>query len=146
MRQYLANLALFSCMAKALKSPQNTFQKTWGNATLVSLHKIQIPQGKKTPQRRTASSLGRSLWQSLSSKAGPSPRPHTSVLKGTELHRLDDSKVMVGRTCLVVQWLRLCAPNAGDPSSILGQGTRSHMPQLKIPHATMKIEDPSCRN
>ncbi|TEA37700.1 hypothetical protein DBR06_SOUSAS9210016, partial [Sousa chinensis] len=29
---------------------------------------------------------------------------------------------------LVVQWLRLCAPNAGDPGSIPGQGTRSHMP------------------
>ena len=30
---------------------------------------------------------------------------------------------------LVVQWLRLKAPNAG---SIPGQGSRSHMPQLKI--------------
>ena len=28
------------------------------------------------------------------------------------------------------QWLRLCAPSAGDLSSIPGQGTRSHMPQL----------------
>ena len=42
------------------------------------------------------------------------------------------------RTTLVVQWLRLCAPNAGDLSSIPGQGTRSHMPQLKIPCATIK--------
>ncbi|TEA30634.1 hypothetical protein DBR06_SOUSAS4110079, partial [Sousa chinensis] len=40
---------------------------------------------------------------------------------------------------LVVQWLRLCSPNAGGPGSIPGQGTRSHMPQLKIPHAVMKI-------
>ena len=31
-------------------------------------------------------------------------------------------------TSLVVQWLRLCAPNAGDMGSIPGQGT-------KIPHA-----------
>ena len=30
-------------------------------------------------------------------------------------------------TSLVVQWLRLCAPNAGDPGSTPGQGTRSHM-------------------
>ena len=31
---------------------------------------------------------------------------------------------------LVVQWLRLHAPNAGDPSSIPDQGIRSHMPKL----------------
>ena len=30
-------------------------------------------------------------------------------------------------TSLVAQWLRLRAPNAGDPGSIPGQGTRSHM-------------------
>ena len=34
-------------------------------------------------------------------------------------------------TSLVVQWLRLHAPNAGGPGSIPGQGTRSHMPQLR---------------
>ncbi|TEA23632.1 hypothetical protein DBR06_SOUSAS910357, partial [Sousa chinensis] len=46
---------------------------------------------------------------------------------------------------LVVQWLRLCSPNAGGPSLILGQGTRSHMPQLRVcmlqlkfPHAATK--------
>ena len=38
-------------------------------------------------------------------------------------------------TSLLVQWLRLCAPNAGDLGSIPGQGTRSHMQQLKILHA-----------
>ena len=31
---------------------------------------------------------------------------------------------------LAVQWLRLHTPNAGGPVLILGQGTRSHMPQL----------------
>ncbi|TEA16676.1 hypothetical protein DBR06_SOUSAS20610068, partial [Sousa chinensis] len=46
---------------------------------------------------------------------------------------------------LVVQWLRLRAPSAGGPGSIPGQGTRSHIPQLrvrmprlKIPHAATK--------
>ena len=46
---------------------------------------------------------------------------------------------------LVVQWLRLHAANAGGLGSIPGQGTRSHMlqlrvhmPQLKIPHTTTK--------
>ena len=42
-------------------------------------------------------------------------------------------------TSLVIQWLRLCALNAGDPGSIPGQGIRSHMSQLKIPCATTKI-------
>ncbi|TEA33367.1 hypothetical protein DBR06_SOUSAS8010242, partial [Sousa chinensis] len=40
---------------------------------------------------------------------------------------------------LVVQWLRLHAPNAGGPGSIPSWGTRSHMSQVKIPHAAMKI-------
>ena len=37
---------------------------------------------------------------------------------------------------LVVQWLRLQALSAG---SIPGQGSRSHVLQLKIPHATRKM-------
>ena len=41
-------------------------------------------------------------------------------------------------TSLVVQWLRLHAPNAGGPGSIPSQGTRSHMPQLKILLAATK--------
>ena len=43
----------------------------------------------------------------------------------------------------MIQWLRLQALNAGRPGSIPGQGTRSHMPQLrdrmsqlKTPYAT----------
>ena len=35
--------------------------------------------------------------------------------------------VNLGGTSLVVQWLRLHAPNAGGPGSIPGQGTRSHI-------------------
>ena len=34
-------------------------------------------------------------------------------------------------TSLVVQWLRLQAPNEGDPGSFPGQGTRSLMLQLR---------------
>ena len=44
-------------------------------------------------------------------------------------------------TCLVVQQLRHCAPNAGGPGSIPSQGTGSHMPQLKIPSATAKTTE-----
>ena len=50
---------------------------------------------------------------------------------------------MCGRTeadvrTSLVQWLRLRTPNAGGPGSVPGQGTRSHMPQLKISCATTK--------
>ena len=38
------------------------------------------------------------------------------------------------RTCLVIQWLRLHAANAGDQGLIPGKGT-------KIPHA-----DPTCHS
>ena len=41
------------------------------------------------------------------------------------------AKEVHGRTSLVVQWLRLHALNAEGPGSIPGQGSRSHMPQLK---------------
>lgn len=51
------------------------------------------------------------------------------------------------RTSLVVQWLAICTPNAGDPVQSLARGTRYHMLhlrahtlKLKILHATMKIE------
>ena len=41
---------------------------------------------------------------------------------------------------LVVQWLRLCAPNAEGLGSIPSQGTRSRMPQLsKSLYATLGI-------
>ena len=40
----------------------------------------------------------------------------------------------------MVQWLRRYASNAGNPGSIPGQGTRSHMhAATKSPHATTKI-------
>ena len=49
------------------------------------------------------------------------------------------SKNMLG-TFLAVQWLRLYTPNAEGSSPIPSQGTRSHMPQLKISHATTKTQ------
>ena len=49
-------------------------------------------------------------------------------------------------TSLEYQWLRFRTPSAGAPGLIPGQGTRSHMPQLrvrmpqlKIPHTATKI-------
>ena len=71
--------------------------------------------------------------------------------------RTSPAEIPTNRDSLVVQWLRLQAPKAGNLGSIPGQGIRSHMPhmtlqttltvripQLKIPHAAMKIEDPRC--
>ena len=49
---------------------------------------------------------------------------------------------MVNATSLVVQWLRLCAPNAGGVGLIPGQGTRLHMPQLRV--HTLQLKDPVC--
>ena len=43
----------------------------------------------------------------------------------------------VSGTCLMVQWLRLHTANAEGLGLIPGQGTRSHMLQLK---------DPACHN
>ena len=39
---------------------------------------------------------------------------------------------------LVIQWLRHCALIAGGPGLIPGQGTRSHVSQLKMLHTTTK--------
>ena len=50
-----------------------------------------------------------------------------------------NARILLKGTSLVVQWLRLRAPNAGGPGSIPGQGTRSHMhAAAKSLHATTK--------
>ena len=53
------------------------------------------------------------------------------------------SKTKTG-TSLVIQWLRLQAPNAGGPSSTPDQGTRSHKLQLSV--CVQQQKDPACRN
>ena len=47
-------------------------------------------------------------------------------------------------TSLVVQWLELCAPNAEGLGLIPGQGTRSHMLQLRVPGGT-NGKEPTCQ-
>ena len=73
---------------------------------------------------------------------------HTAWCTRTRFYCLQNSSV---GTSLVVQWLRLHAPNAADLSSIPGGGSRAHMlqlrvstSQLKILHDAMKIKDPVC--
>ena len=39
----------------------------------------------------------------------------------------------------MVQWLKLCAPNAEGLGSIPGQGTRSHMLKLRVGMSQLKI-------
>jgi len=55
-------------------------------------------------------------------------------------------KIITPRTSLVVQWLILCTPNAGGANSIPGQGTRSHMPQLRWKILLATTKDPGCCN
>ena len=66
----------------------------------------------------------------------------------TTIHRLGKRKqnkipmLLKGKyfgTSLVVQWLRLCTLEAGPPGLIPGQGTRSHMPQLRVQMPHLKI-------
>ena len=53
-----------------------------------------------------------------------------------------DRNHVASETSLVIQWLRLHAPNAGGPGLILGQGTRSHMPRLRSSNTSTK--DSAC--
>ena len=46
---------------------------------------------------------------------------------------------------LVVQWLRLCAPNAGGLGSIPGQGTRSYM-HAATRSSQAATKEPACSN
>ena len=67
---------------------------------------------------------------------------HTSLVTCCEMDILRE----VTGTSLVVQWLRLHAPNAGAQGSIPGQKTRSHMLQLKILDAAKKTNYPMYHN
>ena len=49
--------------------------------------------------------------------------------KGLVPIKADSAREGWSGTSLVIQWLKLCAPNAGGLSLITGQGTRSCMPQ-----------------
>ena len=62
-------------------------------------------------------------------------RIHLLVNTVTVSERLQKKglRVMISETCLMVQWLRLCAPIARSMGSIPGWGT-------KIPHVTQSAE------
>ena len=69
------------------------------------------------------------------------PLPHTEQKKQFQVDYCSEKESW--GTSTVVQWLRLRAPNAGDPGLIPGQGTRFHMPQLSLQVTT---KDPGCCN
>ena len=45
---------------------------------------------------------------------------------------------------MVVQWLRLHAPNVEGVGSIRGQGTRFQVPQLRVP--VLQLKNPTCHD
>ena len=49
------------------------------------------------------------------------------------------TKLTQNRDFLVVNWLRLCTPNAGGPGSIPDHGTRFHMLKLRASMPKLKI-------
>ena len=53
-------------------------------------------------------------------------------------------KIHICGTFLVVQWLRLHAPNAGGQGLILDQGTKSHMLQLRSSRAIIERVEFTC--
>ena len=72
-----------------------------------------------------------------------------STVCATMTHQSDSCERTEGGASRVVQWLRLCTPNAGVLGSIPGGELdllRDCMLQVKILHAQTKIEDPTCRN
>ena len=68
---------------------------------------------------------------------------------GRTIPKFEDRKLWLKgkwpRTFLEVQWLRLCAPNAGGPDLIPGRGARFHMLQIKRSHMP-QLKESACHN
>ena len=62
-------------------------------------------------------------------KIYPLPKYNGKKKKSQERYCLSSRSKLTVWTSLVAQWLRLCAPNAGDLSLIPGQQTRLHLPK-----------------
>ena len=77
--------------------------------------------------------IGKRIF-SCARKPGHVGRPGNAVLQVL----IPESQEYLGAS-LVVQWLRLHAPSAGGCGSIPGQGTRFHMPQLRVCILQLKI-------
>ena len=85
--------------------------------------------------------------QNWSREGGKEALTVTGDMKGTgQRDGNGEQKWLVHGVLLVVQWLRLCAPNAGGLGSIPGQGPRFHRLQLKVHMPKLERKDPTCHN
>ena len=70
-------------------------------------------------------------------------KSESEVGQSCPMHRIKDCTSdlysSTAGTSLVVQWLRLQAPNAGGLGSMPGRGTRSHVLQLRVDRLQLKI-------
>ena len=66
--------------------------------------------------------------------------------QGSQSRQRTSSRHHQLRTSLMVPWLRLCTPNAGDSGLIPGQGTRSHMSQLRVHTPQLKGCNKDCKS
>ena len=78
-------------------------------------------------------------------EADQSPGLDVSLQSRQKIHQKREESMQQGRVfqggkgpSLVVQWLRLQAPNAGGPASISSWGTSSHMPQPRLVQSNKK--------
>ena len=107
---------------------------TWGNS------KVRRPAGSRVAALCGLPYLHRKQvwvsWGYLEAwEGGRESLERGSALEQMWAPRLPRSgpvKFMEEWTSLVVQWLRLCTPNAGGWGSIPGQRTRPHMLQLRV--------------
>ena len=67
------------------------------------------------------------LWEYGQIELQSATNKQTKHKKPWEKHQFYKKKKLCLGTSLVVQWLRLCTPNAGGLGLIPGQGTRGHM-------------------
>ena len=140
-------------MAAHQASPPLGFSGSLGKNTGVGCHFPQVVRSKERKKEKAFSQklnpslqIERSYWM-------PRSKHENRCIVKAQLSRISEPWTQRGKTSLAVQWLRLHAPNAGGPGSIPGQGTRSHMWQLrahmlllKIPNTATKVKDPACLN
>ena len=82
---------------------------------------------KKIPMEKWAKNTNRSFTNDYKGQKKKKEQRCSTFIKVIQLQ----IKTTL-RNSLVVQWLRLCAPNARDLNSIPGQGSRFHVLQLRF--------------
>ena len=142
-------------LLRPVSPPASLFASTGSFLSICcSIHSIQAPGGHRRRRVKTSRSALKAPPQS-SSEASDKPPSFSQrlLLFHSNFKTITKPTRELWGTSVVGQWPRFHAPSAGGPGPIPGQGTRSyvrqlkvHVLQLKIPHATMKIEDPEGGN